>query len=43
MGGVKKTLGSELLGCGGWLRDREESRARLWRSIRLGDVIMSLL
>lgn len=36
MGAVKKTLGSKLLGCGGWLREKEESRARLWRSIHLG-------
>lgn len=36
MGVVKKTLGSKLLGCGGWLREKEESRARLWRSIHLG-------
>lgn len=36
MGAVKKTLGSKLLSCGGWLREKEESRARLWRSIHLG-------
>lgn len=33
---VKKILGSRLIGCGGWLREREELREIFWSSIYFG-------
>lgn len=41
MDGVKKIREGKLIGCGGWLRDREESSSRsskegLWKSIHFG-------
>lgn len=36
MDGVKKICGGELIGCGGQLRVREESKVRLWTGVHFG-------